>query len=338
MQLKVGELARSSGLTVRTLHHYDEIGLLKPSGRSDSGYRLYSQDDVARLHGIQALRHLGLALNDIAGLLDGEQASPELILEQQMRALDREIAQATELRGRLALIHDGLRDGSKPETEDWLKALSLMATYGKYFSAAELKAIFGSFKKIEQDWYAMMAEVRVLMDRGAQPADPAVQALARRWMNLVHYWMDGDFVLMERWGQMYQREPSAHGHKGGPPTDMLAFMESAVQIRLGLMLRYLTMDELHRIQPVPESEWAALNADARKLMAKRASPSGPQAQQLRNRWSALQDRLCGHDQAMRRKLLIAQREEPLLLAGSPLVAEVRDFLLQGEKTLDPHAT
>lgn len=48
MMLKVGELARRSGLTVRTLHHYDSIGLLKPSGRSDAGYRLYNRDDVAR--------------------------------------------------------------------------------------------------------------------------------------------------------------------------------------------------------------------------------------------------------------------------------------------------
>ena len=51
MLVKVGELARRSGLTVRALHHYDSIGSLHPTGRSDSGYRLYSRDDVARLHG-----------------------------------------------------------------------------------------------------------------------------------------------------------------------------------------------------------------------------------------------------------------------------------------------
>ena len=74
MLLKVGELARRTGLTVRTLHHYDEIGLLNPTGRSDGGYRLYGEADVQRLHSIQALRHLGLALNDIAGVLGGEGA------------------------------------------------------------------------------------------------------------------------------------------------------------------------------------------------------------------------------------------------------------------------
>lgn len=54
MMLKVGELARRAGLAVRTLHHYDSIGLLKPSGRSAAGYRLYNRDDVARLHQVQA--------------------------------------------------------------------------------------------------------------------------------------------------------------------------------------------------------------------------------------------------------------------------------------------
>jgi DNA-binding transcriptional MerR regulator len=86
--LKVGELARSSGLTVRTLHHYDEIGLLKPSVRKEAGYRLYSVDDVGRLHAIQALRHLGLPLADIGALLDGQATAPAIIIEQPARSDD----------------------------------------------------------------------------------------------------------------------------------------------------------------------------------------------------------------------------------------------------------
>src|SRR6187549_2010851 len=114
-QLKVGELARSSGLTVRTLHHYDEIGLLKPSGRSDSGYRLYSREDVARLHGIQALRQLGLALADIGAMLEEGGTPPGPNIEQQMRAVDREIARATELRDHLSLLQHQLAKGDEPD-------------------------------------------------------------------------------------------------------------------------------------------------------------------------------------------------------------------------------
>ena len=92
MLLKVGELARRSGLTVRALHHFDDIGLLKPSGRSEAGYRLYNQDDAARLHGIQALRHLGLPLKEIGAMLAGDGRAMPMIVARQIRALDHEIA------------------------------------------------------------------------------------------------------------------------------------------------------------------------------------------------------------------------------------------------------
>ena len=77
MLLKVGELAKRSGLTVRALHHYDSIGLLHPSGRSESGYRLYSRDDVARLHGIQTLR-LSVSGENLFTITDYSGVDPEL--------------------------------------------------------------------------------------------------------------------------------------------------------------------------------------------------------------------------------------------------------------------
>jgi cob(I)alamin adenosyltransferase len=67
--LKVGDLARRTGLTVRTLHHYDAIGLLSPSGRSASGHRRYAEDDLACLLHIQSLRQLGFSLHSIRELL-----------------------------------------------------------------------------------------------------------------------------------------------------------------------------------------------------------------------------------------------------------------------------
>lgn len=72
----VGELARATGLTVRTLHHYDRIGLLQPTDRSPSGYRLYGREDVRRLYRILALRQLGLGLKDIDARLGQDAAAP----------------------------------------------------------------------------------------------------------------------------------------------------------------------------------------------------------------------------------------------------------------------
>jgi len=68
--LKVGELARRTGLTVRALHHYDEIGLLRPSLRTEAGHRLYSEGDVARLQRVLSLRQLGFSLEEVRDCLD----------------------------------------------------------------------------------------------------------------------------------------------------------------------------------------------------------------------------------------------------------------------------
>ena len=64
---RVGELARRTGLSVRTLHYYDEIGLLLPSRRTDGGHRLYTAGDVLRLQRIRSLQHLGFTLREIRG-------------------------------------------------------------------------------------------------------------------------------------------------------------------------------------------------------------------------------------------------------------------------------
>ncbi len=74
--LKVGDLARRTGLTVRALHHYDDIGLLKPSLRTESGHRLYTSGDVARLQQILSLRQIGFSLDEIQGCLDQPDFAP----------------------------------------------------------------------------------------------------------------------------------------------------------------------------------------------------------------------------------------------------------------------
>jgi DNA-binding transcriptional MerR regulator len=339
MQLKVGELARSTGLTVRTLHHYDEIGLLKPSGRSESGYRLYSQGDVARLHGIQALRQMGLALAEIGELLQGRGAPPEAIVEQQMRAIEGEIARASELRERLGLIREQLAKGGEPGLDEWLQVLREMATYGKYFNARELKAIFGGYARVKDDWAGLFADVRAVMERALPIESPEVQNVARRWMALMLGWMDGDFSLMERWGRMYDREGPALAGKDSPPPDMLAFIQRAIDLRWRLLNQHFTPAELARLRFVPEREWVALDAQARGLIEAGRPPQGPEAQRLARQWLDLMDRMVSGDRELRDKIWRIGATDPVLRAGAPMSGPARAFLREAlEKSLDPHVT
>ncbi|MBK6007114.1 MerR family transcriptional regulator [Ramlibacter ginsenosidimutans] len=326
MHLKVGELARRTGLTVRTLHHYDEIGLLKPSGRSESGYRMYDAQDVARLHAIQALRYLRLPLADIGPLLDGRHAKPEAIIDEQMRALQRQIREATELHDRLALLREGILSGKDPDIADWVESLSRMATLGKYFSAVELKSIFTRYAEVQREWLALQPEVRAHMDAGGAIDSPQGQALTRRWMQLMMRWMRGDFALMERWGAMYREEPSAHGMRGAPPADMIAYMERAIAWRYQLLCRHFEEAEIKAMGYVPDAEFAAIDAAGQKLLAAGASPRSRPARALLARWDALAERTAGGNPVTRRKLQTMHQADPLLLAGHPLGPAVRRFL------------
>jgi MerR family transcriptional regulator, thiopeptide resistance regulator len=79
----VGEVARLAGITVRTLHHYDRIGLLSPSERTATGYRVYTASDLDRLHQVLVYRELGFPLEEVATLLDDASADPEAHLRRQ---------------------------------------------------------------------------------------------------------------------------------------------------------------------------------------------------------------------------------------------------------------
>lgn len=87
--LTVGQVARTYGVTVRTLHHYDELGLLRPSERTSAGYRLYTAADLERLATVVTYRRLGLPLDEVAALLRGDGSSIEHLRRQRDAVLDK---------------------------------------------------------------------------------------------------------------------------------------------------------------------------------------------------------------------------------------------------------
>jgi DNA-binding transcriptional MerR regulator len=85
--MNVGQVAQLAGVTARTLHHYDRIGLLTPSERTAAGYRQYTASDLDRLHRILVYRELGFPLEEVATLLDDPDADPAAHLRRQLRLL-----------------------------------------------------------------------------------------------------------------------------------------------------------------------------------------------------------------------------------------------------------
>lgn len=345
MLLKVGELAKRTGLTVRTLHHYDAIGLLKPSARSEADYRLYNQADVGRLHAIQALRHLGLSLADIGDMLARGGEGLGDTVARQIRALDHEITQATELRARLQLLQERLAAGNAPDMSDWLSTLSLMTTYAKYFSADEIRLILSNRKAQSASWERLIADVRQAMQQQLAADSHHVQMLALRWMNLTLAMMSDNFQLIERWGQMYNTEPKGQ-FAGGPGPEVVSYINAAIALRMDAMLRHMTRAELHTLRTVPDAAIEQLAREAHALHAAQTDLASAPAQALVARWKQVMLELCGGQPALLDKLIAAYNAEPLLQGTTVFDALTLDVIkrslvaqghpLSTQIVLDPH--
>jgi DNA-binding transcriptional MerR regulator len=115
---KIGELAATTGLTVRTLHYYEEIGLLPPPARTMAGHRVYSERHVERIYRILLLRRLGLSLDDVASALGDENWDPRATMAKHLADVDARLIAMGRLRGRLARVLGAQGDERTEERAD----------------------------------------------------------------------------------------------------------------------------------------------------------------------------------------------------------------------------
>ncbi len=210
--LKVGDLAKRTGLTIRTLHHYDEIGLVKPSRHGESGYRLYTAADLARLQQVLALRRLGFSLDEIHHCLDRPDFSPLELIRIHIERLREQIAREQELCGRLEAIRKRLQAAESVSAEEILQIIEGMTMIENYYSPEELeylkkrRELVGE-ERIQQaprDWEILMVEVRTEKEQGTAPCDPKILELARRWMTLVNEFTGGNAGVAQSLGRLWK--------------------------------------------------------------------------------------------------------------------------------------
>ncbi|EPY06220.1 MerR family transcriptional regulator [Paenibacillus alvei TS-15] len=123
---KVGDLAKLTGLTLRTLRFYDQIGLFSPSGHSDSGHRLYNQADLSRLQQILSLKELGLSLEEIKSVVTGGHFSPLQIVSLQITRLKETIKMQQKLLAGLESVSELMLLKQPVTVEDFTKLLEMM--------------------------------------------------------------------------------------------------------------------------------------------------------------------------------------------------------------------
>jgi DNA-binding transcriptional MerR regulator len=201
--LKVGELARRTGLTVRTLHHYDEIGLLQPSLHTEAGHRLYTAADVVRLQQVLSLRQLGFSLEEVRGCLDRPGFAPLEVIRLHVARLREQIALQRNLCDQLEALAAQFPSAEEVSAEAFLHTIEVMTMIGNYYTPEQLETLrkrceeAGAAgqdlaKQGQADWADLFTQLRQEMAKGTDPADPKVQALEKRRQALVNAFTGGD--------------------------------------------------------------------------------------------------------------------------------------------------
>lgn len=221
--LRVGEVAKLARVSVRALHHYDHLGLLSPSGRSESGYRLYTPKDLERLQHVLFYRELGFALDEIRDLMADPAFDRREALLQQRRLLQ---AQAGRLQALLDLIDTtlvSLEGGYGMTREEMFEAFDDFDPSEYEDEAKERWGHTDAYKEsarrtkgyTAQDWERFKAEsveinlaVAALMDEGVAPDDPrAMAAVERHRLQIDRWFYPCSREMHARLGEMYVADP-----------------------------------------------------------------------------------------------------------------------------------
>ncbi|WAL96996.1 MerR family transcriptional regulator [Streptomyces sp. Je 1-369] len=205
MSYSVGQVAAFAGVTVRTLHHYDEIGLLVPGGRSHAGHRRYGDDDLDRLQQILFYRELGFPLDEVAALLDDPDTDPRVHLRRQHELLTARIHRLQEMAAAVETAMEAKKMGINLTPEEKFEvfgdhdpdqyAEEVEQRWGDTDAYREAQRKSASYtkddwKRINDEFDAVHARVGELLGRGV-PAD-SVEAMEaaeehRRFITENHY-------------------------------------------------------------------------------------------------------------------------------------------------------
>jgi DNA-binding transcriptional MerR regulator len=234
--MKIGELARRTGVSVRTLHYYDEIGLLSPSNHSAAGHRIYGVREVTRLQQIRSLQQLGFGLKEIQTMLASKNHTPLHVVEMHLARAKEHVAEQQKLCDRLESLAQSMRT-RKVSVDQLIETIEVMNMFEKYYTKEQLEELkqradaLGEqgMRQAQQDWADLIEEVRIEMEKGTDPTSPKIVALGRRWRALIEGFTGGNPEIEKSLRTMYQNEPVHEKIQGMPyHPGMMAYIGKAM--------------------------------------------------------------------------------------------------------------
>lgn len=225
----VGQVAKLHGITVRTLHHWDDQGLVCPSGRSYAGYRLYSPQDLERLQQALVYREIGLELSQIKNLLDSPKSDAGQHLRRQRDLLDEKIHHLRRMIHAVdTLLEDTMNTGGTPLTteqkaqilgDDWRPEYEQEAQEHWGDTDAWKSSQKRQARMSADDWAVMKADLEVFeaaladaMTRGIAPGSPEANKLAEQHLEGINFWYPASHSQQVLLAQMYTADPRFKEH------------------------------------------------------------------------------------------------------------------------------
>lgn len=331
MLFQVGEIAEKTGLTVRTLHHYEEIGLLLPTARTDAGYRLYNMQCIERLTQIQLLRQVGVQLKNIGEILDGQSGDIANILQERIALLTEQMQQMATLRFRLEQLQKQMQMGNTLTQADWFSVLEMMTMFDKYFTPQELEQLplYTAHTLKNQEWQQRIAAVNELMQQGVTPQSIEAQQLSHEWMTALEKDTGGNPDFFARLNKIHLTD-NALAYSTGISEQMIQFVgEGFSEYQLSFFKPHLSDEQFQFVRQHYFSAgqvWPELIAGLHNALKAHKSPGSPEVQALASTWLGMFNQFTGGDPDIQEKIRTIYREEPRISEGTWMTAEIGQYL------------
>lgn len=211
---KIGEVAEKTGISIRSLRHYDEIGLLKPSGHSESGYRLYSKDDILRLQQIVSLKQMKIPLKTIRSMLEDDSMTLKQTLQMQQAVLKEQLNAQQKLCARIDHLLSQLSDQQEISLESVYETIEVIKMLEKYYTAEQMDELAkrdfhqdpDAGEKYEQAWTEVFEGLQNLQNQGVDPKDERTKEFALKAKELVQHFIGDNKGIKENMNKMYEQE------------------------------------------------------------------------------------------------------------------------------------
>ncbi|WP_257388282.1 MerR family transcriptional regulator [Tahibacter caeni] len=234
--LRIGDLARRSGVSAKALRLYEQRGLLRPAAHSAAGYRLYDAGSLAALSRIVVLKRAGFRLAEIGQLLARDATAATRLLAARIATLERECAERAQALQALRSLAQRVVVPSTLDLDDLVETIAMSTQLQVDWTAREREDFRRRAEQLgptglaeaQALWPELIAQVRAALNAGTPAQAPEAQDLARRWYALVQVFTGGDAAVARKLGDAWQAQPDAMAAQGLDPA-LFAYVGEAMR-------------------------------------------------------------------------------------------------------------